>query len=673
MPEIPPPVDGIRADAPTPSPVATPPARAKKLLVTVGGALYGAYALWCIGLLLTLPDPSGSAAFASAGAASALMGGAILLGLGALFLLRIARADASPRARRRGFLRATGILLPGLALSALVPLFILREPGLPLDIVEPASAEDLVAPVTVTFSAERAVAVLVNLGLQPSLFLWDTDGDGQPDDQGLIPRTTTTLRRPGTYAIAVRIQLANGESRRIARSVTVPRAVFSLMPPAPVIEQPVQFSVAHLLADPTQLAEVRWDFDGDGAVDETAKGADALHTYYTEGKRAVTAAIVLQSGIETTYRRTVTVGPPPPLPFPVTLASEPKHLVGPVPFGVLFSIATSVGVGQIDWSFGDGKNDSGKDLKRIGHVFEAPGIYPVTARVRSQTGAVAELTTLVRATEVLALSDLRFDGSPDVQGGKLSGEVPLSIQLTPQTSQPLVQFAWEVPEGFVVRPEGATLQGVFRRQGTYTLTLVAQDSAGRAARVPLEVEVRPPGAEPSFRMQPEGGVAPLTVTFDASETFIPPGTQVAGFEWTFGDEEGSARPELGAARTEHTYAEPGEYTAMLRVVMSSGQEFTAQRTIVVRRPTLNACITTSRVRVQTGKGVEFDSSCSTGILAAVLWDIRSAADPSAPVAQSPEPRYVHVFDAPGTYAATLTVTDGSGRRDAARVTITVTP
>ena len=149
---------------------------------------------------------------------------------------------------------------------------------------------------------------------------------------------------------------------------------------------------------------------------------------------------------------------------------------------------------------------------------------------------------------------------------------------------------------------------------------------------------------------------------------------MAGFEWSFGDFSGGPSEQLSGARAEHVYEHPGEYTVTLRVLMASSKEYSTEKTIVVRKPLLDACIQASRTLVLTaGSGIQFDSFCSTGGGTAYLWDVRNTAEPALIVSQSGERSYAHVFETPGTYRVTLTVTDALGNKDSESLTVTVEP
>ncbi|MBI1812426.1 PKD domain-containing protein [Candidatus Peregrinibacteria bacterium] len=653
------------------SPVAV--SRWKHVILFLVGSVYLLYVLWCGALLILLPstDPS-LKNLPPLGTLSALIGAAVFVAIGLLLFLRVTRSSAPIAVRQRSLVKIGIFLLPGLALSGLVPVMITREPPLSLEIVSPTRSEDFVAPLIVSFSAEKAVSTLRQLGYRPIQFAWDTDGNGTVNDKTVVPTETAIYDRQGSYVVSVTITLDNGTARTITRRVTIPTAVFSVTPAQPIVAKPVRFSIENLLTDPKQLVEVDWDFDGDGKTDETSKNVDILHTFYATGRAVVIATLQLQNKTQATLQRTISIEEPPPLPFPVVLRAEPKNLVGPVPFGTIFHLDTAEPLQDVQWNYGDGKTDEGANLKRVAHSFESPGIYSVTAKVRNGSGKIAELTSLVHATEILSLPDLHFDGNPDVTGNAIHGEVPLTVQITPVTSVPLIQFSWE--DADQSQPiAGATYQNVYRKEGSYHITLIAQNPESKAMRMPLTITVNPPSPELSIQMSPDGGVAPLDVTFDASNTFIPPGDQIAGFKWLYGDESPQAQAELGASRVEHTYAKPGEYTVTLTVVMASGKPYSAQKTLVVRRPSLSACLTSSRVKIQAGEGIAFDASCSTGSPSSMLWDVRYDAQPDTVLAQSNDAKYDHVFDTPGAYTVTLTVKDAFGNADKQSVSITVTP
>jgi PKD repeat protein len=324
--------------------------------------------------------------------------------------------------------------------------------------------------------------------------------------------------------------------------------VFSVTPSTPIVDQPTVFSLEHLYPDPEAVVSVSWDFDGDGKMDEENGGINSSYTYIRTGPVMVTAIAQLANKTQARFERTIDVQLPPQLPFPVQLVSQPENLIGSNPFPALFSIETDEPIYNVQWDFGDGQKAEGI---RATHTYNQKGAFAVQAKVRSMSGTVADLSTVVKVVDKLDLPDLRFEGTPQVQGNKISGEVPLTLDLKPLTQKPFIQFAWEAPDATDVGSTKDHLQAIYRRPGTYTVTLVAQDLENHVLRLPITIEVKPPSSYVSILMEPESGVAPLEVSFDASETDIP-GEEITGFIWNFGD---GSEQEFGGALISHTFQE----------------------------------------------------------------------------------------------------------------------
>lgn len=660
-------VDGIASPAPAPTPAPAKKAVAKTsvgtwkmILLLAVGLLYLGYAMVCFSLISVLPSPTGGKQdLIQMGLMISLLGGLAFAGIGAFGFLRISKSKAVPQIRTQALIKLVATVVPGLLLSIATPLLILRQPTFVLAITSPTSAEQFIAPVSVTFSMEEVVNNLKAQGFVPVKYAWDINNDKKVDQETVVPTLTARFDKNAPYTVSVKVTGANGVSYVASKSLIITQSVFTMEPEVPIIKQPVVFSLSNLLGQKDQIKQVTWDFDNDGKIDETTTSAQVTHTFFRLETVTVTARVMLANNTEAAYQRTITVQDPVPLPFPVSLVNEPKNLLGNQPFPTLFRIETKERVAQVEWSFGDGEKAEGE---RIAHTFAAQGNYVVSAKVYSQSGSIAQLSTVVQVVEQLSLGNLTFDGSPQPQGSRIDAEVPLTLNLTPKTTTPFVKFMWEAPEATEVGSTDTTLQATYRREGTYTVTLVAQDAEKKVLRFPITVNVKAPTSSLTFNMDPETGVAPLDVKFDASETYIPNET-VTGFQWRFGDQSDEV---FTGARTEHVYAKPGTYIIDVTAKTTSGKDFRTTKTLVVREPLVKACILPSRTSGNAPLGIQFSGSCSTGESLSYLWDFGDSA-------QSDQPEPIHVYDNPGTYTATLTVTDTSGAKDTVPVTITVQP
>lgn len=651
-------VDGFTTDSPPEPDSAKSSARTKTILLIIFLVPYTLYILWSIFLLSILPSVNSQYhGLVPIGLITSAIGGVFLLLIAFLLVKRITAAGSDPFTKYLSLAKVAGVLLPGLALSAYVPVKIPQEPPLSMEIVAPESMENLTAPLSVTYSLESAEKVLAQRGRTIERVKWDFDGDGEPNEETLQPLATAIYDNKGSYSVVAHMLLDDGSQRRVATRLVIPDSVFSVFPLRPLIDEPVTFSVANLLTEGTDLKEVSWDFNNDGEFDEVTSEKEISFTYSRPGPVVVVAEMTLGNQSQVRLDKEILVSDPPPLPFPVAITTEPANLVGPAPFGVLFGIETEEPYDKIEWNIGDGKVATGD---RVGHTFEKNGNYYVTARVFSSSGSIAKLSKTVRVVEALRLPDLNFTGSHSVSNRKVTAEVPLSLELKPRTDQPLIDFSWEVPNASEVESTTDTLKATFRRAGSYTVTLVASGPSGKVLRMPITVEVKPPSSQINIRMQPEGGVAPLQVRFDASETVIP-GEEITGFEWKFGTE--SSPVIQGGAQVDYLFEKPGTFKVFATAFTTGGNTFSANRTIVVRAPVLDACFTASRTSGTAPLGVSFDMSCTTGMPAKIEWDFGDEA-------QSDEKNPVHVFERPGVYNVILKLQDEQGTTSQEMLTIT---
>ena len=162
---------------------------------------------------------------------------------------------------------------------------------------------------------------------------------------------------------------------------------------------------------------------------------------------------------------------------------------------------------------------------------------------------------------------------------------------------------------------------------------------------------------------PRTGQAPLPVAFSANG-FDREGASLT-YSWDFGDGDTSLRQN-----PDHTYGEPGTYTAKVTVRDPKGATGTATVEIVVNDPPGNVAPTVEAAGDPTaGKpplAVQFSAAGSDpdGDPLTYRWDF---ADGSSSLLQNPAHTYVNA----GTYAAKVTVSDGRGGTATATVQVTV--
>jgi PKD repeat protein len=635
----------------------------KVMVIAFLGIPYIAIVCVCLFFLTILPNETG--AYQSLIVPATII--ALSSALAILFLLLllakhiIKAPNIAPNVKLSSIAKAALFYVPGILLTGYTAIAVNLEPGLYLEITSPTTSEEIIAPVAVTFSADKAAKILQLRNLTVLQYEWDFDGDRQADVQAsTLPEATHVYKRQGIYTATAVLTLQNGEKRVVSRAFSIPKATISYEPPDPIVDSPVVLSVAHLFTEEQPVSSVQWNFGDDN--EETKQEASVIHAYTRDGTYTVTAVATMANNIQQTFTRTITIGDPPPLPFPISITTKPDILISPAPFSVEFSVETEEPLDSIVWTNGNAPEVEGKVAR---YTFASQGDFTVNLNAESTSGKRVKLAKLVRIVPELQLNDLTFSGSPEITANKLSieGELPVRIDLTPKTvEQPFVEFTWEAPDASSVASTKGSLQAIYRHPGTYSITLLAQHPEGRAKRYIIPVIVKPRSDNVTIAMNKTGGEAPLEILFDASETYIP-NEEISGFTWKYGDNEDEV-PQPGGAVTRYVYNKPGTFTVELTATTTSGKVFTTNRVIVVRPPILSACFTASRSQGSAPMGVIFSTSCTTGIPKSYRWNF---GDGQTSNDVSP----THVFKDPGIYTVELEVRDQYDTMDKESFQITV--
>lgn len=645
---------------------------ARFALVTLFGIPYALYMAWSFFLLTVLPDSSGKWEFLIPyERLIAMSAGLIFLLVGIFAVLRIGKASgATDRVRYEGFVRIAFVILPGIGISGFTPYWIAQEPSIALVVLSPAPGTELVAPLSISYSAEEAASILKRRGLSTKTYKWDFNGDGEFDQEAVTPEATAYYDRQGGYNVSATLSLSDGTTRTIRRRMVIPNAVFSYKPFIPVVDEPIAFSVDHLVPDELkgQVREVQWDFNDDGIPDETSNSLEATHTFLKTGPQRVTVTMFNVNQTQQQFFRVLNIQNPEPNPFEVSINTIPTFLESPPPFQVVFRLNTDEPVQDIKWDFDDGSREEVGD--RVGHTFRNRKVFQVKAKVRNMEGEIAKAIKLVKVVEKLSIADLTFEGTHPVATDVITAEAPVAITLTPKTLMPLVDFWWEAPNASQVTSTDTTLKAIYREEGVYTLVLLAKDAEGRVMRKPIKLEVKPKTQFVTFALKPAQGIAPLTVQFDASESFIP-GETINGFIWRFDRDEGEET--FGDGHATHIFEEPGEYVVTLTVRTESGKSETTNKTVVVRAPFLDACFTKSRsTGITAPAGIRFFWDCTTGSPNSVVWNFGDGSESESDPKSRSQERYTdHVFEKPGVYSVQLTIENATGSKSTSTQTITV--
>jgi PKD repeat protein len=307
------------------------------------------------------------------------------------------------------------------------------------------------------------------------------------------------------------------------------------------------------------------------------------------------------------------------------------------------------------------------------HTFDAPGSYTVTLTVTDNGGAHGSVASVVVVHPV---------NQPPVADASASaptsGPAPLAVAFSSSGSHDddgtIEDYAWDFGDGPTSGSTEPDPHHTYTTTGTYTATLTVTDDDGAQNTTSVTITVgsnlAPTAAATAT---PDNGAAPLDVSFDGTGS-TDPESQPLTYAWDFGDPASGAANTASGATASHTYSTVGPYTATLTVTDVGGLTDTTTVPVTVGAANQPPVADASATTPQSGAAplaVSFDSAGSSdadGGIVSYAWDF---GDPTSGTNTASGATAAHTYATPGTYTATLTVTDGGGATDSATVQIVV--
>ncbi|WP_406648052.1 PKD domain-containing protein [Aliisedimentitalea scapharcae] len=410
----------------------------------------------------------------------------------------------------------------------------------------------------------------------------------------------------------------------------------------------------------------RWDMgDGSGPI----FGKTISHTYDKAGKFPVTLLVDDGTGLSNALSTDATT---------VSVRARPMADAGgnrdvcsgqPILFDASASADPDGGLLLYEWDFGDGNTS---DLINPTKTYEQPGIYPVTLKIRNETGtdwgtAMDRIAALVREgpisdagadRTVCSNQQVRLDGS-----GSTDADGAVNA------------FAWDFGDGKAAN--GETPLHIFSRPGTYTVTLtITGEARGGCSPLDSDTAIYKVIAAPELKVETNDRAAQgldhlMSLSLREGGTDLPlDGVEIT---WDLGDGTTATGPSLS-----HVYAEPGEYLVKATAQLPEGSSDSSRicgQLEAVRKIMVNAAPVaelSAPDRASIGEALTFTGLGSfdpDGAIALFEWEF---GDGASSVGVDVSHRYTQA----GTYPVILRVYDDAGVGNSVverRHTITVEP
>ena len=468
-----------------------------------------------------------------------------------------------------------------------------------------------------------------------------------------------SYERHGTYVVALWVVDAQGETAIQSRSVTIasllPNAELARSPDRPDAGETVRLDATASNDPDGEIASYRWDFDGDGTVDETTLGP-IVERAFAAGEIVVHLTVVDDVGeVSLTHVESFAVNALPIAEF--QLSSFEADELEPIRFTDLSHDEDGEIVRWL-WTFGDGTTAAEADPE---HVFDTEGTYAVSLTVTDDDGASHTTIAEVVIDNLPPSADLSTDKMERPTGDPFPFDATESSDPSPCGS--IVLYEWDLDgDGTYDQTTTApSLSHAFGDDGLYPVQLrVTDDSGASAVSDPLTVRVtnRPPRVR-GIEWLPDHPDDDDEVLLSAAAT--DDDGEIAQWFWDFAD-----GIVITASGPTIRFPAGGTFTVGVSVEDDDGtrSEFFSVEISVDNVPPIAEFSATS----VNGLCIRFDGSASTdpspsGVIRHIAWSFGDGVNcpgDAGGCGDGDRWRPVHCYDAPGSYTVTLVVIDDRG-------------
>jgi PKD repeat protein len=463
---------------------------------------------------------------------------------------------------------------------------------------------------TATLAPGEATPVIVNNTTNADSYTW-TFGNGETSTE---ENPTVTYTEPGTYIITLS---ALNECGRVETTQTV-EVIF---PVDPSFASTAATGCAPLSVDFTAQPQedgliYEWDFPGGDPA--TSADPNPTVSYLSAGVYDVILTITNAAGsasvTETGY---VVVNEGPTAGF--TATATPGSLT--VDLVDMSSNATSV-----SWDFGNG--DSTTDTPSS-YTYDQEGTYTITQTVENECGTDVATQTVTLVLPV----------SPVITSSVTSGCAPLTVSFIASPQADGYTYEWSFPGGAPMMTDTPEATVIYNSPGTYSVSLTITNAAGASTVTETDLIVVGEGPTADFSFTNTLGSAVVNFTDNSS--------LADDLQWFFGDGMMSVE-----TNPEHTYAAEGSYEVALVASNECGTDTSRQTIdiIFVPEPTISASVSSGCSPLTVTYTAQPQGAGYT-----YLWDI-----PGGVPAASTDPVITVVYNEPGNYTASVSVTNAAG-------------
>ncbi len=255
----------------------------------------------------------------------------------------------------------------------------------------------------------------------------------------------------------------------------------------------------------------------------------------------------------------------------ITVEAEPSS--GCSPLDVLFTptinIDPNININSLDWTFGDGSTTATTSDAPVSHTYNTIGTFDLGLILTTGLPGCDNTLLFEDIVSTAAAFDVSFTTDPSPAVACVG---PLTVNFTNTTpGLGAYTFLWDLGNGMTsseINPPAQT----YTADGTYTVTLTAEDATGCMAQTTQIVRVGPPIAE----FEPEKDTICVGEVIEMLNT-----SDLGTYNWTFGN---GAFPSTSVQQNPLVQFNEGGLIDITLTVSANGCSSTAMGTVFVDAP-----------------------------------------------------------------------------------------
>ena len=532
----------------------------------------------------------------------------------------------------------------------------------------PQETTGLSAPVTIIFDASMVPIDLTKYKIIS--YNWDF-GDKEQATGPTVNHTFSKKPASGIYTVKLKVSFqdkndptAEIKFETFERVVSIENdkvmASFSYEPKQATAPAKINFDATASRDPDGEIVNYEWDFNEDGIYD--AEGVKAEHNFERAGTFNVTLRVTDSNGEYSNSSIPVIIKGDKTIDGAISITPNDEVLAPDRAYQFDASEFKSAEgtVSSYDWNFGDGKLSTGR---KITHTFTKEGVYEISVKLKDDKGNQRTISKNYTVSSSPSGLFARIQTTPQNTSGTLKGIAPFRVNFDAGNSSggQIVEYNWDFNSDGIIDAKGQIVEHVFTSSTNANVTLSIVSVDGKTAVTTMKTDISGTGLQSKVIANPVNGIVPLLVNFDASATIVPEGSQIATFQWDFGDGTPILREGPIVA---HKYTSVGTFTASVTAITSDNKTSVSKVTIFVNSTPLKACYTMSRTVGPAPLTVAFNPQCSTGTIDQYSWNFGG-------LGVSTERKANFTFQSPGQYEVELEIVDTDNNVSKFKETVTV--